>query len=89
MVMNLLSPTNERLRALLREIAATGIDEIDCGQFLESMSVLLDEAEPLSEDLRPEIDAVRDHLAVCPECLAVLQPLLAAMERAPSMLTSP
>ncbi len=86
--MNLLSPANERLRALLREIIATGTDEIDCEQCLESMLVLLDEAQPLSADLRPEIDAVRCHLAVCPECLALSQLLLAAMERAPSTLTS-
>ena len=61
-----MKPTTEQLRELLRVVAATRPQEIDCEQFLTRVAAYL---ESLGEQaLPPELDVVAQHLEVCPEC---------------------
>ncbi len=62
-----MKPTHEQLRELLRVVAATRPQEIDCEQFLTRVAAYL-EALEREQALPPELDTVAQHLEVCPEC---------------------
>ena len=62
-----MKPTPEQLRELLRVVAATRPQEIDCEQFLTRVAAYLESLER-EHPLPPELDTVAQHLEVCPEC---------------------
>ena len=71
-----MKPTTEQLRELLRVVAATRPQEIDCEQFLTRVAAYL---ESLGEQaLPPELDVVAQHLEVCPECSEEFDALVSA-----------
>ncbi len=61
-----MKPTHEQLRELLRVVAATRPQEIDCEQFLTRVAAYLETIG--DQALLPELDIVAQHLEVCPEC---------------------
>ncbi len=61
-----MKPTTEQLRELLRVVAATRAQEIDCEQFLTRVAAYLETIG--DQALLPELDVVAQHLEVCPEC---------------------
>ena len=62
-----MSDLEGQLRALLELVHATDPREIDCDEFLERVAGVVD---ALGADAAPppELDAVSQHLTVCPEC---------------------
>ena len=73
------APTREQLQALLRLIAMTAPEELDCDQVLERVGALL---ESLVEGEEPprRLAAVAQHLEVCPECREEFDALLRVYE---------
>ncbi len=70
--------TPEILDGLVRSIAATRPEEIDCDEWLSRVGRLLEimqRGEPVPSDLAP----VLQHLELCPECQEEFQLLLAAL----------
>ncbi len=69
----------DRLETLLRLTLATEPKEIDCDELLARVSGYL---ESLKADAErpPELGAVAQHLAVCPECREEFEALLRAYE---------
>ncbi len=74
-----MEPTREQLAALARQLAATAPEEIDCQAVLDRVAAYL-EARRSDGGLPPELDAVRQHLEVCPPCLEEFQALVRAVE---------
>ncbi len=74
-----MEPTREQLAALARQLAATAPEEIDCQAVLDRVAAFL-EARRSDLDLPPELDAVRQHLEICPPCLDEFQALVRAVE---------
>ncbi len=73
-----MEPTREQLAALARQLAATAPEEIDCEAVLDRVATYL-AARRSDMALRPELDAVRQHLEVCPSCLEEFQALVRAL----------
>lgn len=74
-----MSTAVERLTALLRRILATEPHEIDCDEFLARAAQFLESLETEREQ-PPELDAVVQHLDVCPECREEFEALIRATE---------
>ncbi len=74
-----MEPTQEQLAALARQLAATAPEEIDCQAVLDRVAAFL-EARRSDLELPPELDAVRQHLEICPPCLEEFQALVRAVE---------
>ncbi len=73
-----MEPTREQLAALARQLASTAPEEIDCEAVLDRVATYL-EARQSDEALPPELDAVGQHLEVCPSCLEEFQALVRAV----------
>ncbi len=73
-----MEPTREQLAALARQLAATAPEEIDCEAVLDHVAAYL-EAKRSDVGLPPELDAVRQHIEVCPSCLEEFQALVRAV----------
>ncbi len=73
-----MEPTREQLAALARQLAATAPEEIDCEAVLDRVAAYLETRRP-DEGLPPELEAVRQHLEVCPPCLEEFQALVRAV----------
>ncbi len=74
-----MEPTREQLAALARQLAAPAPEEIDCQAVLDRVAAFL-EARRSDLELPPELDAVRQHLEICPPCLEEFQALVRAVE---------
>ncbi len=74
----MMEPTREQLVILAEQLAETAAEEIDCEAVLSCVSAYLEIAEA-SKTLPPELDAVAQHLKVCPECLEEYQALVRAL----------
>ncbi len=72
-----MKPTREQLRELLRVVAATRPQEIDCEEFLARVATYLPAFEA-GQALPPELEVVAQHLEVCPECSEEFDALVAA-----------
>jgi len=73
-----MEPTQEQLAALARQLAATAPQEIDCQAVLDRVAAYL-EATRSNAGLSPELEAVRQHLEICPPCLEDFQALVRAV----------
>ncbi len=73
-----MEPTRDQLAALARQLASTAPEEIDCEAVLDLVATYL-EATRSDVGLPPELDAVRQHLEVCPSCLEEFQALTRAV----------
>ena len=62
-----MKPTQAQLRELLRVVAATEPQEIDCEEFLARVGAYLEEAKPTGEP-PAELLQVAQHLEICSEC---------------------
>jgi hypothetical protein len=62
-----MEPTSEQLTELARILAATSPEEIDCGELLDRVATYL-ELHDAPPELPAELLAVRQHLAICPQC---------------------
>lgn len=77
----MMDPTPEQLADLARIIAATADDEIDCDELLERVAAYLDLAD--TDGVLPdELEKVRQHLAVCPQCREEFDALVRARDDA-------
>ncbi len=70
---------NEHLLQFARAVARTANDEINCETFLEHAAAYL-ERNRARASKSPELAAVEQHLAVCPECYEEYQLLKLAVE---------
>ena len=75
----MMEPTRDHLAELARLVEATAPEEIDCTQLLDHVAAYL-EASSAGADLPPELDAVRQHLEVCPGCRDEFDALVRAFE---------
>ncbi len=75
--------TSHRVQQLLEAIALTQDDEIDCSTCLDLVPIYVDR-ELAGADPARELPALRQHLAVCRECLEEYEALreLARLEAA-------
>ncbi len=73
-----MEPTREQLAALARQLATTAPEEIDCKTVLDRVATYL-EARQSDVALPPELDAIEQHLEVCPSCLEEFQALVRAV----------
>lgn len=77
---------DEPLRHLARAAARTAAHEISCDQLLDRLAAYVESGAAAADAARrpaalpPELAAVRDHLAICPECTEELTALLRALE---------
>ncbi len=62
-----MTPTREQLRELLRLVAATEPEEINCEEFLARVGAYLEGLE-LESKPPPEFGQVSQHLEICTEC---------------------
>ena len=62
-----MKPIREQLRELLRVVAATEPQEIDCEEFLARVGAYLEEMKPTGEP-PAELRRVAQHLEICSEC---------------------
>ena len=62
-----MKPTREQLRELLRVVAATEPQEIDCEEFLARVGAYLEGAKPTGEPPAALLQ-VAQHLEICSEC---------------------
>ncbi len=60
-------PTREQLRELLRVLAATEPQEIDCEELLARVGAYLEGVKPAGEP-PAELRQVAQHLEICSEC---------------------
>ena len=74
-----MGPTREQLAALARQLASTAPQEIDCEAVLDRVATFL-EARQSDVAIPPELDAIGQHLEVCPSCLEEFQALVRAAE---------
>ncbi len=72
----------EQLRDLLRTVAATEPQEIDCEELLARVAAYLESRAPGGE-LPPELELVAQHLEVCPDCREEYEALVLAHESLP------
>ncbi len=72
-----MEPSREQLAALARQLASTAPEEIDCEAVLDRVATYL-AATRSDMPLPPELDAVGQHLEVCPSCLEEFQALVRA-----------
>ncbi len=77
-----MKPNCGQLRELLRIVAATKPQEINCEELLARVGTYLESSEQGCE-LSPELEEVAQHLEVCPECREEYEALLAAHRRFP------
>ena len=70
-----MSKDDAQLRELLRVVAATAPEEIDCDEFLARVGAYL-EAAPRCATLPPAFNTVSQHLEICPECHEEFEALL-------------
>ena len=63
----------EQLAALARLVAKTASVELDCGEVLDRLAPYLEQRG--QSGLEAELDRVRQHLQVCPECLEEFEAL--------------
>ncbi len=75
-----MEPTREQLAALARQLASTAPEEIDCEAVLDRVATFL-EARQSDVAIPPELDAIGQHLEVCPSCLEEFQALVRAVAR--------
>lgn len=64
-----MTTVDEQLRALLELVLDTEPEEIDCDDFLHRVAAVFEQAgsnDPAGRQM--ELQAVSQHLAVCPEC---------------------
>ncbi len=73
-----MEPTREQLAAIARQLASTAPQEIDCEAVLDRVAAYL-ETTRSEVTLPPELDAIRQHLEVCPSCLEEFQALVRAV----------
>lgn len=62
-----MKPTRNQLRDLLRILQATEPSEVDCEELVTRVGKLLETLER-GERPPPELNAVSQHLDVCPQC---------------------
>ncbi len=62
-----MKPTREQLRELLRVVAATEPQEVDCEEFLARVGAYLEGVKPTSEP-PAELRQVAQHLEICAGC---------------------
>ncbi len=62
-----MEPTRDQLADLAKIVASTAADEIDCETVLDRVAAYL-EVHHSDEELDTELDQVRQHLAICPQC---------------------
>ncbi len=77
-----MKPSREQLRDLLRTVAATEPQEINCEELLARVGGYLESAAPGGE-LPPELELVAQHLEVCPECREEYNALVVAYKSLP------
>ncbi|MDX1578631.1 MAG: hypothetical protein R3266_09100 [Gemmatimonadota bacterium] len=73
-----MSRVDRELRELLELVLATAPEEIDCDEFLHRVAAAF-EGTGAGSDLPPELDAVSQHLDVCPECREEYDALVRAL----------
>ena len=69
-------PTRAQLEDLLRAVAVTAPEEIDCDEFLARVGAYLEGLERTGGH-PPELEQVSHHLKVCPECREEFEALVA------------
>ena len=69
-----MEPNAEKIAALARLVAATAPVELDCGEVLDLLAPYLEKGRGQAE-LSEELQRVKQHLAVCPECLEEFEAL--------------
>jgi len=80
-----MEPNREQLAELARLVAATASSEIDCDTVLDRVAAYLEALEAEAEkgtELPPGLREVRQHLAVCPQCLDEFDALVRAYKDA-------
>ena len=77
-----------RLQQLVRSVERTIPNEIDCEEVLDRISSYL-EAVQDKRIFGEELEAVRQHLSVCPECTEEFEALRAALETEPNTTLEP
>ncbi len=70
-----MEPSREQLAELAQQLASTAPEEIDCDAVLERVAAYL-EAKESDVALTPELEMVRQHLEICPDCLEEFQALV-------------
>ena len=73
----MMEPNRDQLAQLARIIAETAPDEIDCETVLDRVASYL-ETSQRGEALPEDLQAVAQHLEVCPECKQEFDALLRA-----------
>jgi hypothetical protein len=71
-------PGTEQLLALARLVGATCDHEISCEVLLDRVAAYLETVDCGDARLPAALEEVRQHLAVCPECLEEFEALLKA-----------
>ena len=69
-----MEPTRKQLADFARIVADTAPVELDCGAVLDRLAPFLEAARRRGE-LPAELETVRQHLRVCPECLEEFEAL--------------
>lgn len=72
-----MTPSRRQLRELLRLVAETEPEELDCDQVLHRVGALLESLEE-REEPPPELASVAQHLEVCGECRQEFDALIRA-----------
>ena len=74
-----MTPTRDQLRDLLRAVALTAPEEIDCQELISRVGAFLETLER-GEQPPPELDLVSQHLSICPECVEEFEALKRAYD---------
>ncbi|MBT8485046.1 MAG: hypothetical protein HKO59_03125 [Phycisphaerales bacterium] len=74
-----MDPSREQLAALVRQLAVTAPEELDCETVLRHVAAYL-EATHADAPVAPELAMIRQHLDVCPSCLEEFEALTRAVE---------
>lgn len=74
-----MTPARRQLRELLRLVAETEPEELDCDQVLDRLGALLESLEQ-QEEPPPELAGVAQHLEVCGECREEFDALIRVYE---------
>lgn len=75
-----MEPSREQLEHLARLISRTADLELDCGAILDRVATLLERSRD-GAPLDPELEQVKQHLSVCPECLEEYEALEELVQR--------
>ncbi len=79
--MKAMRPTPEQLAAFARAVAETADHELDCDEALDCLAAYLEQVHDREiETLPPPLQAVAQHLRICPECSEELRGLRKATE---------